>query len=319
MSNSTDLLLTASIAALAVSSDLSSEIDKGNKTFLLACEAELLRQYVANTAAGVDSTSTPEQATLANQKLDTIDAIQSLINARFITIRDDENQAISDALACTTMADHALKDVAAIVGKAGERVESYLSTLTTVDTFERAELAASAIAAALSKVKIQAAINHPDAKSFGAIPFAKKAISASEYFRDLITKNTGHKVSFSGQGMALTLNQCRVWIAEGSRLDMMPSQGHSVTPAPAKILDKPVTASGRQLVQSGSSEPVGLETSPAEAPAEPAAEAPAEPAADTSLVDALQALVDVHGFDTLTDTLVMMELAALELADKAAA
>ena len=312
MSNSTDLLLTASISALAVSSDLSSEINEGSKNFLLTCEKELLRQYVANTAASVDQ-SAPAAAQVAAQQLDTIDAIQSLINARFIAIRDDEQQAIASALACTTMADHALKDVAAIVGKAGERVEAYLSTLTTVDSLERAELAASAIAAALSKIKIQAAINHPDAKSFGAIPFAKKAISASEYFRDLITKNTGHKVSFSGTGMALTLNQCRVWIAEGSRLGMMPAQGHSVTPAPAKIIDKPVTASGRQLVQSGSCEPVGLETSPAEpVVAEPVV-------ADTGLVDALQALVDVHGFDAITDALVMMELATLEQADKEAA
>ena len=312
MSNLTALIAT-SIDSLDVSDELTSVIFSGTKTDLIDSERELLSFHNQNALILSDEKTTAENAQVADKRLDVIDAIQSLVNARFIAMRDADSQAVKDALACTTIADHALNDVAQLVGKAGERAESYLATLTTADTYERAELGASAIAAALSKVKLQAAIDYPDVKSFADIPHVKKAISASEYFRDLLTKNTGHKVAFSGTGLALTLNQCRVWVSEGSRLDLLPSQGFLVTRAIAKPVAPVLTANGkgsnnseaRVLVQSGgTSEPV--------APA-----VVTEPVAD-DVRSALQPLIDLYGFEVLTDTLVTMELATLEQTEQLA-
>ena len=321
MSNLT-ALIASSIKTLNVSEELTNVIFSGSKTDLIDSERELLSFHNQNALILSDEKTTAENAQVADKRLDVIDAIQSLVNARFIAMRDADSQAVKDALACTTIADHALNDVAQLVGKAGERAESYLATLTTADTYERAELGASAIAAALSKVKLQAAIDYPDVKSFADIPHVKKAISASEYFRDLLTKNTGHKVAFSGTGLALTLNQCRVWVSEGSRLDLLPSQGFLVTRAIAKPVAPVLTANGkgsnnseaRVLVQSGgTSEPV--------APAvvtEPVAPAVVtEPVAD-DVRSALQPLIDLYGFEVLTDTLVTMELATLEQTEQLA-
>ena len=313
MTNSVATLIATSVEALKVSDTLTSAIFSGSKTDLIDSERELLSFHNQNALILSDEKTTAENAQVADKRLDTVDAIQSLVNARFIAMRDADSQAVKDALACTTVADHALNDVAQLVGKAGERVESYLATLTSADTYERAEHAASAIAAALSKVKIQGAIDHPDVKSFGDIPHVKKAVSASEYFRDLITKSTGHKVAFSGAGLALTLNQCKVWVSEGSRLEMLPAQGFLVTRAIAKPVAPVLTAQGkgsnnseaRVLVQSGgTSDPV--------APA-----VVTDPVAG-DVQAALQPLIDLYGFDVLVDTLTTMELATLEQSEQLA-
>ena len=313
MTNSVAILIASSIESLAISDDLTSAIFSGSKTDLIDSERELLSFHNQNALLSTSEKEGSQAMEMIDKRLDTIDDIQSLVNARFVAMRDAEAQAVKAALACTTAADHALNDVAQLVGKAGERVESYLATLTTADTYERAEHAASAIADALSKVKIQGAIDHPGVKSFGDIPHVKKAVSASEYFRDLITKNTGHKVAFSGSGLALTLNQCKVWVSEGSRLEMLPAQGFLVTRAIAKPAAPVLTAQGkgsnnseaRVLVQSGgTSEPV-------------APTVVTEPVAD-DVQSALQPLIDLYGFDVLVDTLTTMELATLEQSEQLA-